>query len=79
MIKGRERKGEEYYTIQLGGSSAEDAQIGKVIGPSVKEDEVAPTLKKILDLYVDQRQGDEIFLDTFNRIGMKPFKEAVYG
>lgn len=77
-IMGRERKGEEFYTIQLGGSSAEDAQIGKVIGPSVKEEEVAPTLKKILDFYIQEREGEETFLETYNRMGIKPFKEAAY-
>ncbi len=77
-IMGRERKGEEFYTIQLGGSSAEDAQIGKVIGPSVKEEEVAPTLQKILDFYLREREGDETFLETYKRLGIKPFKEAAY-
>lgn len=78
-IMGRERKGEEFYTIQLGGSAAEDAQVGKVLGPSVTAEDVAPTLKKILDFYLSQREADESFLSVYERVGIRPFKEAVYG
>jgi sulfite reductase (NADPH) hemoprotein beta-component len=78
-IMGRERKGVESYTIQIGGSSAEDAMVGKVIGPSFEEDDVSPAIKKILDFYIEQRAEEESFLDVYKRIGIKPFKEAVYG
>lgn len=78
-IMGRERKGEEFYTIQLGGSASKNAEVGKVLGPSVSADEVAPTIKKIFDVYLSQREGEEIFLETYNRLGIRTFKEAVYG
>ena len=78
-IMGRESKGEEFYAIQLGGSSAEDAMIGKVVGNSFTEDEVAPAIRKVLDFYIAERKEEESFLDAYKRIGIKPFKEAISG
>jgi sulfite reductase (NADPH) hemoprotein beta-component len=31
-----------------------------------------------LDVYVEERQPEERFLDTVRRLGVKPFKERVY-
>ncbi len=50
-----------------------------MIGPSVAKEEVANTIARILDVYVQERQGeDETFLDTVGRIGIEPFRERVY-
>lgn len=78
-ILGVDRKGEDYYQITLGGSSREDASLGKVIGKAVATEEVANTLEKILNVYVEQREENERFIDTYRRIGVTPFKESVYG
>ncbi|WP_409522738.1 nitrite/sulfite reductase [Nitrincola sp. MINF-07-Sa-05] len=77
-ILGVDKKGEDWYQITLGGSSREDASLGKVLGKSVAADEVPETLRRILLTYVEQRIEDERFLDTVRRIGMEPFKEKVY-
>ncbi|MEM7018441.1 MAG: nitrite/sulfite reductase [Pseudomonadota bacterium] len=77
-ILGVDKKGEEWYQIMLGGSAENDASIGKVLGPSVAKDEVADTLAKILDVYVEQRDEGETFLEVVRRIGPAPFKESVY-
>ncbi len=77
-ILGVDKKGEEFYQFQLGGSAAEDASLAKIIGPAVAKEDVANTLEKIIDVYTDKREGDERFIDTYRRIGMQPFKEAVY-
>jgi sulfite reductase (NADPH) hemoprotein beta-component len=78
-ILGVDKGGEEWYQITLGGSaSGEDAAIGQVIGPSVAHADVAETLERILNVYVDQREEDERFLDTFRRVGIAPFKARVY-
>jgi sulfite reductase (NADPH) hemoprotein beta-component len=78
-ILGVDKKGEEVYQIQLGGSAAEDASLAEIIGPAVAKDEVANTLAKILNVYTAQRENGERFIDTYRRIGIKPFKQAVYG
>jgi len=78
-ILGVDKKGEELYQITLGGSAADDASVGKIIGPGFPAEEVVPAIEKLLDVYVEQRDGEgERFLDTLRRIGVTPFKERVY-
>jgi len=78
-ILGVDKNGEEWYQITLGGSaSGLDAALGQVIGPSVAHADVAATLERILDVYVAERVDGERFIDTFRRIGIKPFKARVY-
>ncbi len=77
-VLGVDKKGEEFYQIQLGGSASEQASLGSVLGPSFYQKDVADVIAKILQVYVDRRQPEEPFLDTFKRIGIDPFKEAVY-
>ncbi|MCZ6501512.1 MAG: nitrite/sulfite reductase [Gammaproteobacteria bacterium] len=78
-ILGVDKKGEEWYQITLGGSAEENASLGKIIGPSVPKDDVAETIAKILDTFIANRQDQESFLDAVHRLGIPPFKEAVYG
>jgi sulfite reductase (NADPH) hemoprotein beta-component len=77
-ILGVEKSGEEWYQITIGGAAGADASLGSVIGPSVAKTQVAQTIARLLDVYVEQRQPDERFLDTVRRLGVKPFKERVY-
>ncbi len=74
----REEK-EEWYQLTLGGSAATDASLGDRIGPSLAKDQVVDAIGKILDVYVEQRQDEERFLDCYRRVGMAPFKARVYG
>lgn len=77
-ILGVDKKGVEWYQITLGGSSENDAALGSRLGPAVAKDQVTQTITTILDVYIKQRHEEEIFLDTVKRIGITPFKEAVY-
>ena len=77
-ILGVDKKGEDWYQITLGGSSEADASLGKVLGRAVAADEVADTLKRLLETYVELRKGDELFIDCVRRLGVEPFKERVY-
>jgi sulfite reductase (NADPH) hemoprotein beta-component len=77
-ILGVDKKGEEWYQISLGGSSENDVSLGDILGPSVPKAEVANTLERILGVYVDRRQDDERFIDTFRRIGLEPFRVRAY-
>lgn len=77
-ILGVDKKGEEYYQISLGGSSKNEASIGKIIGPSFAQDEIPGVISKIVSVYKARRESGEKFIDTYNRIGMDPFKEQVY-
>lgn len=78
-ILGVDKKGEEYYQITLGGSADNDTALGKVVGPSFSQEEVPDVIEKIVSVYKQQRSPGEAFLATYNRIGMEPFKEALYG
>lgn len=77
-ILGVDKKGEEFYQISLGGASNQNAAIGKILGPSFKADEMADVVEKIIDVFVEQRTEEELFVDTVNRLGITPFKERVY-
>ncbi len=77
-ILGVDKKGSEFYQVSLGGDSGRNAAIGKILGPSFARDEMPEVIDKIIKVYVDRREGDEGFVDTYNRIGIEPFKESVY-
>ncbi|WP_295798341.1 nitrite/sulfite reductase [uncultured Microbulbifer sp.] len=77
-ILGVDKKGEEFYQVQLGGSASENASLGKVLGPSFSREEMPETIGKIVDVFVEHRLPEELFIDTYNRIGLQPFKERVY-
>ncbi|MGC4251273.1 MAG: nitrite/sulfite reductase [Sphingobium sp.] len=78
-ILGVDRKGVENFQLLLGGSGAEDASLGQITGPGFSEDGVVDAIEKVTDIYLAEREQGERFLDTYRRIGMKPFKEAIYG
>ena len=78
-ILGVDRKGEEYYQITLGGSGAEDASLGDIVGPAFPYDKVVNAIETLVDAYLDVRADGERFLDTYRRLGADPFKEALYG
>ena len=77
-ILGVDKKGAEFYQVSLGGNSDHDASIGNILGPSFGADDMADVVEEILNTYLDNRQDDERFLDTYRRIGLAPFKERVY-
>ena len=78
-ILGVDRKGEENYQLSFGGSAAEDASIAKIIGPGFSEDGVVDAVEKAVETYRTLRDPGERFLDTYRRVGLQPFKEAIYG
>jgi len=77
-ILGVDKKGEEFYQLTLGGSGAEDAAVGKMLGPALPIDRVTDAVEAIVDAYLLHRKDGERFLDTLRRTGDAPFREAVY-
>ena len=77
-ILGVDKKGQEFYQVSLGGHGGKDASLGKILGPSFKRDDMPDIIDKVLGTYLDLREGEETFLDTYRRAGMDPFKERVY-
>ena len=77
-ILGVDKHGAEFYQVTVGGSQGLDAALGKVIGPSFAQDEMADVVEKLIATYVELRFEDEHFLDTAKRVGIEPFKARVY-
>src|SRR5882757_8074988 len=77
-ILGVDKHGEEWYQITLGGSVNGFTALGEVIGPSVPQAEVASTIERIVEVYRAEREDGERFIETFRRLGVKPFKERAY-
>ena len=82
-ILGVDKKGEYWYQISLGGNSSNNAKLGKILGRAVPSDDVATTIQKIIDVYLEHRVSNEHdvegFGDLVDRVGLAPFKEKVYG
>ena len=78
-ILGVDRKGTENYQLLLGGSGAEDVSLGTITGPGFDEDGIVDAIERVTDKYLATRTEGERFVDTFRRVGMAPFKEAIYG
>lgn len=77
-ILGVDKNDAEFYQITLGGRQCSQARTGKVIGPSFAAAAVPDAVEKIIGVYLAHRHPDETFLDTFDRIGVEPFKNKVY-
>ena len=78
-ILGIDKQGEEHYQLMLGGSSGDDASLGKVLGRALTVDEIGPAVERVAIAYLGLRADPkERFLDTLRRLGPGPFKEAVY-
>lgn len=78
-ILGVDRRGEEYFQITLGGRADEKAAIGDIVGKGLKQEDIPSALRRVIEVYKAQRTSpDEIFIDTLERIGHEPFKEAIY-
>nr|WP_170538428.1 nitrite/sulfite reductase [Ruegeria arenilitoris] len=78
-ILGLDRAGVENYQITLGGDATETAAIGDRTGPGFAYDEIVPAVERIVETYLEQRaSAEETFLETYRRVGMAPFKAALY-
>ncbi len=78
-ILGLDRAGVESYQITIGGDGTEAAALGDRTGPGFAYDEIVPAIERIMLTYLDLREGDEeTFLEAYRRVGMAPFKAALY-
>jgi sulfite reductase (NADPH) hemoprotein beta-component len=79
-ILGVDKQGAEFYQVSIGGCQGNDASLGKVLGPSVAQEDVPDVVEKLIALYLERRDSEaERFIDLVRRIGIEPFKEHVYG
>jgi sulfite reductase (NADPH) hemoprotein beta-component len=77
-LLGVDKKGEEFYQITLGGSATNDAALGDIVGPAVPYDDVVDAVETLIQTYLAIRQPGEKLIETYRRVGMAPFKDALY-
>jgi len=78
-ILGVEKRGEEHYQLLLGGSGAEDATLASITGPGFGPDGIVAAVETVVDTYLKLRtSSEEPFLAAYGRLGVAPFKEALY-
>ncbi|NUB42902.1 nitrite/sulfite reductase [Fertoebacter nigrum] len=78
-ILGLDRAGVENYQITLGGDGTETAVVGERAGPGFAYTEIVPAIERLIHAYLEQRtEPAETFLQTYRRVGLAPFKAALY-
>ncbi|MEM7240473.1 MAG: nitrite/sulfite reductase, partial [Pseudomonadota bacterium] len=78
-ILGLDKAGVESYQITLGGDATESAALGERTGPGFSYDDVPDVIETVIDTYIGLRDTPrETFLQAYRRLGMSPFKEALY-
>ena len=78
-ILGLDRAGVENYQITLGGDGTETPAIGERAGPGFGADEVIPAIERLIHFYLNERLApSETFLECYRRLGLGPFKVALY-
>ncbi len=79
-ILGLEKAGVESYQITLGGDGSENAAIGTRVGPGFSADAILPAIETLIETYLGLRlDEEETFLTAYRRVGIAPFKAALYG
>ena len=78
-ILGLDRAGVENYQITLGGDHTQTAAVGERAGPGFAYDEIVPAIERLIAAYLELRTApEELFVDTYRRLGLAPFKAALY-
>ena len=78
-ILGVDKKGLENYQLLLGGCEGDETSLGTITGPGFTEDGIVDAVERATEKYRELRDPGERFVDTYRRVGMDPFKEAIYG
>ena len=78
-ILGVDKNGEERFQITVGGREGNKSNIGRVIGPSFAAADIPDAIGILIQTYVGLREEGELFIDAVERVGIDPFKAALYG
>ena len=55
------------------------SSIGERAGPGFAYDDIVPAIERIITTYLEQRESPaETFLAAYRRLGLAPFKAALY-
>ena len=78
-LLGLKKNEKEFYQITLAGENLHETVIGSKLGRSIAGIEVVDVIENIVNIYLEDREEDENFVDVFKRIGIEPFREKIYG
>jgi sulfite reductase (NADPH) hemoprotein beta-component len=78
-ILGVDKRGAESYQVTLGGEAGDQPAIGDLVGPGFAYERITDAIETILRRHLALRRQGERFIDTYRRVGIGPFKEALYG
>jgi sulfite reductase (NADPH) hemoprotein beta-component len=78
-ILGLEKAGDEAYQLVLGGAADGTAAVAQQTGRGFSAEGIVDAVETVVDAYLGLRQGEETFIDTYRRVGITPFKEALHG
>ena len=78
-ILGLDRAGVENYQITLGGDGTQTTVIGERAGPGFSYLEIVPAIERLIEAYLELRDSrHETFIEAYRRLGLAPFKAALY-
>ena len=77
-ILGVDKKGEEFYQLTIGGEAGNKAAIGERLGKAIAKDQVVEAIDNIISAYKANRSNGESFMQTYQRLGVEPFRASVY-
>jgi sulfite reductase (NADPH) hemoprotein beta-component len=78
-ILGLDKAGVESYQVTLGGDGTETAAIGERAGPGFSYEEIVPAVERLIEAYLEHRlEPGESFLAAYRRLGLDPFRAALY-
>ena len=78
-ILGLEKAGKESYQITLGGDASQLASLGERTGPGFSAEQLLIAIDTILTVYLQGRNtSEESFIQFYRRVGLAPFKAALY-
>ena len=66
------------FGLDVGGDAGEQTQLARILGPAFPEQDTAQAIQRLVQCYKQSRLPQESFIQTFNRIGIEPFKTAAY-
>jgi len=78
-ILGLDKAGVENYQVTIGGRPGLDAALGEKMGPGFSEAELLLALDRLFSAYLAlRREPTEIFSEVVRRLGVTPFRDALY-
>jgi sulfite reductase (NADPH) hemoprotein beta-component len=77
-VLGVDKGGEEFFQLLVGGNAGRRAMLGTILGKAMTAAEIPGAITRVLDAATDAARPGERFIEIVERIGIDPFRKAVY-